>query len=230
MTPLATDASAGHWLRDALNPAGNTVDSFVPAGCDFYARILNPVVLEGFGQPAPRLAWSEAAARVGAPVRPWMQWHETVLAAAENLPPEWVSPAMGDLDKYVARALVEVLGEHTGTPDECFFAQWDGYAPLTGNKGLVTFPPDREMKVFAGPLGDGALRLDGLARPSSAAHGGRRALRWWPQDRAWCVGQDIYARSVLVGASRACLKQLFAHPALDIFSVRAGDAVFPEDA
>ncbi|MGN5732154.1 hypothetical protein [Arthrobacter psychrochitiniphilus] len=242
MATPTPDATPGFWLRDGLDPEGNTVAGFVPAGYPFYARILNPVGVEGFGSEPRRLAWSEAAASVGAPVYPWMQWHETVLAAGGALPREWTSPAMGDLDQVRARALAEVLEQHTRTANECFFAQWDGYAPVAGNNALVKFPLDREMKILAGPLSDGAQPTggpgssgyydtpgsSGMEHPSSA-HGGRRPLYWWPQDRAWCMGQDIYARSVLLGVSGPCLKDLFAHPDLDIFSVRLSDAVYPED-
>ncbi|AIY02773.1 hypothetical protein ART_3174 [Arthrobacter sp. PAMC 25486] len=43
------------------------------------------------------------------------------------------------------------------------------------------------------------------------------------------MGQDIYARSVFIASSLECSKALFAHPGLDIHSIRPTHAVVPED-
>lgn len=224
MLELLPHPSPARRLRDALDPSGTLVTSFVPPGYAFYARILNPVVLASSGE---RIPWTAAAASMGAPVHPWMQWDETVIAAASQLPHTWLEPAMGDPDPRVARALVDVLTRHTSTPGNCYFAHWDGYGGPHGFADrIVTLPPDRDMLTYSGTLEDGA---HALGEESTGVGQGRRAARWWPEDLAWCVGQDIYARSLLVGCSAPALKDLFAHPDLDIMSIREHDSVLPED-
>lgn len=217
------DPSPAFWLRDSLEPGGRTVASYVPAGYDGYVRVLNPVVVDRLDGIQDRIKWSTAAASVAAPVYSWMQWDETVVAAEGHLPERWAEPAMGDLDATVATALAQVLANHTETPESCFFAAWEGHGdPAAHEDSLVTFPPDRRMKIYSGPIQTGTQALEeGLF--------GRRPLRWWPEDRAWCVGQDIYARSVFIAASMECIKALFARPGLDIHSIRSTQAVDPED-
>lgn len=223
MASWLQDPSPAFWLRDSLDPAGRTVTSFVPAGYEGYVRVLNPVVVDRLDGVPDRIKWSTAAASVAAPVHAWMQWDETVVAAEGHLPERWAEPAMGDLNPMVAATLAEVLGRHTTTPDSCFFAAWEGYGDPAAHEGLlVTFPPGRRMKIHAGPVQDGTHSLgEGLF--------GRCPLRWWPEDRAWCVGQDIYARSVFIAAGKDCIKDLFAHPGLDTHSIRPTDPVYPED-
>lgn len=197
--------------------------SYVPAGYEGYVRALNPVLVERLDGPCERIKWRTAAASVAAPVYSWMQWDESVVAAEGHLPERWAEPAMGDLDTTVATALAEVLAGHTGTPDSCFFATWEGYGDVVGNEDLlVSFPPDRRMKIYSGPVQAGAQTLE-------AGRFGRRPLRWWPKDRSWCVGQDIYARSVFIAAGSDCIKALFAHPCLDIHSISPTHSVLPED-
>lgn len=224
MLKLLDDPTPARRLRDTLEPSGSLVSSYVPAGFAFYARILNPVVVEW---SAERIPWTTAAASLGAPLHPWMQWDEVALAAGPGLPGDWSEPAMGDPDESVARALVEVLTRHTSTPAKCYFAHWEGYGgPPVHDDRRVVFPPDRAMLSYSGPLDAGACVIGG---DSLGPGPGRRAERWWPEDLGWCVGQDIYARSLLVGCSAAALQDLFSHPALDIISVRATDAVLAED-
>lgn len=223
MVTMLQDPCPALWLDDSLGPAGRTATAYVPSGYEGYARVLNPVVVDRLDGSQDRIKWSTAAASVAAPVYSWMQWDETVVAAEGHLPERWAEPSMGDLDVTVATALAEVPGRHTPTPESCFFAEWEGYGgPAAHEESLVTFPPDRRMKIYSGPVQAGAQALEpGLF--------GRRPLRWWPEDRAWCVGQDIYARGVFIATGKDCIKDLFAHPGLDIHSIRPTDSVFAED-
>ncbi|TGN34206.1 hypothetical protein [Aeromicrobium chenweiae] len=52
----------------------------------------------------------------------------------------------GHLDGALLAALVDVLGHHTTTPDECYFALWEGYGDIHGGEaaGFLT--------AFSGPL------------------------------------------------------------------------------
>ncbi|MCL3819902.1 hypothetical protein [Aeromicrobium wangtongii] len=51
----------------------------------------------------------------------------------------------GHLDAPLLSALVEDLTGHTSTPDECFFALWEGYGDIHGGEAA------RFLTAFAGP-------------------------------------------------------------------------------
>lgn len=60
------------------------------------------------------------------------------------------SPGEGDrweghLDDELLSALCEVLAEHTTTPDECFFALWDGFGQIYGGDSTLF------LTTFSGP-------------------------------------------------------------------------------
>ena len=52
----------------------------------------------------------------------------------------------GHLDEPLLSALIGVLAEHTTTPDDCFFALWEGYGDIHGGEaaGFLT--------AFTGPM------------------------------------------------------------------------------
>ena len=108
-----------------------------------------------------------------------------------------------------------MLAEHTTTPDECFFALWDGYGDLHGSPavGVVTddgaelvvppaFPPEvmdgprvrlpnRDFLLFAGPLADaGEWGAAGFA-PGWPPRRLSPPTLVWPADRAWFVASEI---------------------------------------
>lgn len=42
---------------------------------------------------------------------------------------------------------------------------------------------------------------------------------WWPKNREWCVGNDIYARSAFVGGSHECISAVLARPELEALPI-----------
>jgi hypothetical protein len=54
-------------------------------------------------------------------------------------------------------------------------------------------------------------------------------MYWWPSDLRWFVGQDIYARSLLVGCSDSTAQAILADPSLDAYAVKASDKVLTEE-
>lgn len=54
-------------------------------------------------------------------------------------------------------------------------------------------------------------------------------MYWWLDDLQWCVGQDIYARSLIVGTDLATAGRILSAPDLDAYVVRESDSVLPED-
>jgi hypothetical protein len=51
----------------------------------------------------------------------------------------------GHLDEDLLSALVDVLGRHTATPEDCFFGLWEGYGELHGGDAMGF------LTRFAGP-------------------------------------------------------------------------------
>lgn len=129
----------------------------------------------------------------------------------------------GDLDDSVLRALVERLAEHTGTPGDCFFGLWEGYAEIQGGSavssltmetdasGRVTyerapaaFPPEvtegprvripaRDYLLFRGPLHD-AGDWGATSRINSPN-------LIWPADQSWFLATEVDATFTVVGGS-----------------------------
>lgn len=82
----------------------------------------------------------------------------------------------------------------------------------------MTLPPDRTFFLFTGAL-----------LTTKLPQGLRLPLRWWPADHAWCVGNDIYARSVFVGGASDVIEAILHAPRLEAFEVEASSRVSPED-
>ena len=132
----------------------------------------------------------------------------------EGRPDDDLESCEGDLSGPQLQALVAVLREHTSTPDDCFFALWDGFGDLHGSPStsvLVTegprplVPPAFGPEVMAGPrvrvpgraylLFRGALHDAGAWGAADRVPGQPRTINspnlFWPADHAWFVATEI---------------------------------------
>lgn len=100
----------------------------------------------------------------------------------------------------VAKALTHVLSDFTETPNDCYFAVWEGYAGLPNATRGARFqlPPQRDMVLMQGPIESAQNSFE-----EPPTH--RRPVRWWPAAREWCVGADIYSRELTVGGTAKCI-------------------------
>lgn len=226
LTPTADDATAADWVTSALRGSG-TVTSVVPAGFDAYARVLHPPSDED-GEPA---RWADVAAATSRALSPLVQWEEvsTVLRGGRTRPGwDGEEPDAGNLDPDVLAALLDVLAEHTSTPQACSFCLWEGWGGIVGEPDQPRVHlPGRELVLFTGPLA------------AAARTGSRVALDlfvpqspnlFWPQDRAWCVATEVDLDSTLVAGSTALVEAVLASPALEAWPVGPDDVVAPRDA
>ena len=129
------------------------------------------------------------------------------------------------------RTALEVLRQHTGTPDDCYFCLWDGWgSDIEGDASPPTapaFPPS----VLDGPKVVIPHRAYFLFRGSLSELGDWGAAdRWpgeprltmpnpafvWPADQMWCIANDVDPHYAGVGASCTAIDQLIAHPGLDL--------------
>lgn len=102
--------------------------SVVPGGFESYARLLHPA--EDVGHGGRLVRWADVAVWSGAELVPGTQFHEIATPEEEPKgPAPWRSqgPREGTLCASDAAAAVEVLQEHTTTPEHCWFCLWDGY-------------------------------------------------------------------------------------------------------
>lgn len=58
---------------------------------------------------------------------------------------------------------------------------------------------------------------------------GRVPMYGWPDDLHWCIGQDIDARSLIIGWDIATAGKILADPELDAYIIRETHTVLPED-
>lgn len=200
-----------------LDATGERVTSVIPPGYDAYIRVLNPIELRD-GSP---VAWSDIVTRSGAEPRAWMQWPELVAACGVVLPDGGTEPDMGSPSPSLAQHLIEAL-----RPDECvhYFASWVGYAMEISEPFVPFSPYRREMVLYSGPLIDdnGSPLV-----PTTAT--GRVPMYWWPQDLRWLVGQDIYARSLIVGCSHTAARTILECEQLDAYLVSPADHILNEE-
>jgi hypothetical protein len=184
-------------------------DLYLGSVGSFYVRVLNPLHVA----EAPR-RWSEFARSEH---DPWVEWFQIV--AEGTLPPDTVEPVMGSVDPDVAGTLITVLRGHTSSPQMEVF-DWDGYADSLKLGPLVRFPTGRDLR----------RRVVGIEEVAEdAASWGRIPMCWQASDRAWAVGADLYARSVVINCSAACANDLLAELHLESFQVFAHDILAPED-
>jgi hypothetical protein len=174
-----------------------------------YARVLNPA-----RRRDAAIRWD----RIGAtPVDSTTQWPE--LVAAESFDPDdrW-EPEMGTVDPAVAVRLADLLATRTTTPHECFFLVWEGYGGLRPDvKTAITVDvggESRRMHVLSGRVSDATESIETVP---SGDPSGRSPMWWIPSDGAWCVGNDIYGRSVFVGGSAETISAVVADPQLEAY-------------
>lgn len=206
-----TDPAATDWLRASLTTFAENVSSLLPGNFAAYARVYHPFKSTG-DQVFEALSWRELAERAGKAL--------SDPAAAADFAYDGVPGAyarIGSAPKSLIRALVEHLRPVTTTPEECYFAVWEGFA------GAVVPPidspqlelPGRVYNVFVGPV---EAALTGL-HPTPWVH--RSASLWWPADHAWCVATEVDFAWTYVGGPRNCIDAVLADPRLDAIETSA---------
>jgi hypothetical protein len=114
----------------------------------------------------------------------------------------------------------------TATPNDCLFLVWEGYAGLRPDvetaATLEVAPDSRRMHILSGRVADATESIE--VAPS------RRLPMWWiPRDGAWCVGNDIYGRSVFVGGSTETISAILTDPHLEAYAADEDQRLVNED-
>lgn len=252
IVPASFDASvaSAKWLSERLEAEPEQwVTGTVGSGFDAYARVFHPA---GDREDVP---WADVAARTGRTMHASAQWEDlsspasldTVGRAGRDLP---ARPRIGMLSTNKLIALCAILDGHTGTPEDCYFAVWDGwgwenpgsYTVLTastdnGDSETEPVPAPEEWQLdltgprvflgldyllFSGPL-RGAPQIG--YRASATSFEPQSPSIFWPSDHAWCVATDIDFDSTLIGGSHALIRDVIHDPRLEAWPI-APDAPF----
>jgi hypothetical protein len=186
-----------------------TVGGLLLPGMEAFARVLNPA-----RRRDADIRWDEIG---GTQVDSTTQWSEILAADHFDSHDPW-EPDMGTVDPTVANRLSQLLATRTATPDSCFFLVWEGYGGLRPDvrsaAAIEIGPIPRRMHILSGRTVDATESIEAvpMGRPS-----GRSPMWWIPSDGAWCVGNDIYGRSVFVGGSAETIAAVVADPELEAY-------------
>lgn len=119
-----------------------------------------------------------------------------------------------DLDQ--SRRALHLLASFTSTPQECYFCLWEGYSdaplPPRARRGPLVELPHRRFALFRGPLHD----IDSWAAELGGGHPIAPPAFVWPADHRWCFTADVDPHWAGIGADRAAVDALLAHPRLDV--------------
>ena len=122
-----------------------------------------------------------------------------------------------DLDQ--ALAAIAVLERFTETPQDCWFAVWEGCSnSLELPSGLPLLElPNRSYGLLRGALSD-------LADWEETVHTHLDAppAFVWPSDRRWCFASDVDPTWAGIGADEAAVRALLAAP-LDVVRADPGE-------
>lgn len=123
-------------------------------------------------------------------------------------------PQEGSLPDDLIETLGAVLARHTATPEQCWFAIWDGYGATRAD--ILSAPsfhlPARDYHLLVGPVAaaaESALDVPFYQSPNL----------WWPDDRAWLVASEIDLDTTYVGCTEACRDAILAAPELEAFPI-----------
>lgn len=240
----STDVHEADWIGPRLEPFdAGFATSVAPSGFAAYARILHPVETPRDGR-GRTVRWADVAAWSGLPLERGTQFPDIALPRHDpGTPAPWDSqgPEVGSLTADDCGRLIDVLAEHTSTPDRCWFCLWDGYGwdsatslsvgrdtgirsrveraadpvPAHVRSGPRVRLPHRDYLLYTDTI-DGALAFAPTQRQTPNL--------WWPADRSWCVASEIDLRWTYVGGSVVLVEDLLAAPGIEVLPADPRDS------
>jgi hypothetical protein len=249
------DLTPAQWIAERLHPFAQDAGAIIPPGFEAYARIFHPASRR-VGDARLPVTWREIADANLRVHHPEMQFGSLVALvgtparrfAREPQPGLFDSwPKIGSLPLDLARALVDVLGDHTSTRERCWFAAWEGWGDYRDGSAVLqtvgtspddaptTLPPGthrekpRERPTFTLPHRGYYLARGPLASALETVYGVTWAYQsasiWWPEDRAWCVTTEVDFDWTYVGGSAECIAAVLADARLEALPARLSDGV-----
>ncbi len=130
---------------------------------------------------------------------------------------DFADPAMPEI--------VDLLGEHTTSAEECFVALWEGY-------GAGSLPPGPRFDIVEPGVGsvrryvllrsalDQLFKL-GTFEPGETLYEEAHAI--WPADRSWFIAADVDPEWCTVGTTHEAAFEILADPRFDAESISYGE-------
>ena len=244
------DMTPAKWIAERLHPFAQDAGSIIPLGFDAYARIFHPA-MRRVGQTEVPVTWREIADSNLRAHHAQMQFGAIAGGLAlkhGSQPGLWDRmPKTGSLPLDVALVLVGLLRGQTTTPEQCWFAAWDGWGDFRDGSAVLltrgdspddapaTLPPGAyrskpwERPRFTLPHRGYYLARGPLAAALETVYGitwgYQSASIWWPDDRAWCVATEVDFDWTYVGGSTECIAAVLACPDLEALPARLSDGV-----
>ncbi len=125
-------------------------------------------------------------------------------------PNMYIGDPASELPVEQMSSLARVLQATTSTPNECWFALWDGL----GDLGIGSDGGPKRLRLF----GRSYLLYKGsvMATTTFATRGAPHApTLWWPACRAWFVGGDVDLDSTFAGGSNILIQLLLQQPDIE---------------
>lgn len=218
----AENASAAAWVTAGVRGFAESVLSVVPAGFAAYGRIFHPARDR---DPERAVSWREIARTHEQTAHRAMQWPAIIGSDPDehsggNSVSRFSEPEEGSLPRELLPLLIPLLARYTTTPEQCWFASWDGFGASRLRPGdAPTFEiPNRGFFLLAGPI---RAAQTSLCEPPFW----QSPNLWWPDDHAWCVATEIDFMSTYIGASQECIDELVAQDGLEVAAVLPSDGI-----
>jgi hypothetical protein len=202
-----SDVSPAAWLGETVREHG-VAHSQVPTGLDAYVQILHPAEAGGGRN-------GEIPGRVLDLLAPVLGRHTRSVHGWFCLWEGW-GFLHGAVTKLVAWPVDNPPAP--GTPTR--FRSQPALAPEV-RAGPKVRLPSRDYYLFEGPL----EAVGELGAFVSWEPGGKRSFErqtpslWWPDDHAWCAGNEIDGSFTCVGGSRALIDELLQQPDLEVLEL-----------
>lgn len=219
-------AEAAQWLAESLerlwgrSKNANYAAAVIPRGFASYARIFHPARC---GIEDREVTWSEVAKCSGRKPHAQMQW-PSIAAGADlsgNRLSGGIEPEIGRLPDRQAKTLIEILRQHTNTPERCYFAIWDGWGfpeMETLRKETAGFQlPDRSYLLMQGDICAATSRISAVSQQT--------ANIWWPEDRAWCLATEVDLMCTYVGGTDRCIEHILTDSRLEAWPATLDDRI-----
>lgn len=218
---LQQNVSEGRWVADGVKSSRvGTLGSLVSAGYDAYARILYPVRVSNAKGDGVFVRWSDIARHTGATAHAEMELHalDTTIHPGSTRyvsgnAPAPAAPVPGWPEQLAT--IVDVLAGHTTTPDDCWFAIWEGNTALD----------DIRESTPTARIGDNYFLLRGPGARATADYRGLAPNMWWPADRSWCMVAHFDFPCVYFGGNQRAADALLAMPEIEAWPARADQII-----
>jgi hypothetical protein len=202
--PCAT-AVAADWIVEGIYPRLGRVASIVPMGFETYLRILFPFT--GWGDsPVP---WRQVAAHAGRELSASTASDELwdSIPAARQRQLGIYPPLSGNTPGPIAQVLADILTGHTTTPEECYFAVWEGRGGLDPYRGFgASFrTPARRWFLYSATVADAVQGFEMTVGESTIPPN-----IWWPADHRWYVAAELDSCCVYLGCTNDAAHELLA--------------------